>query len=212
MLTTGKDVRKHTIEINPERSLTAIIESDPNTGTLLVQTNEEGAAIVVLIPNGKDVKRGNSKKGPFRVSSLKAGKYLVRAVKEGYDVDFAEQQAEVVKGEDKTVSFLFRPRPQSASVRVRLTPGSELFVDGSSLGTIPEDNRTVPGLKAGTHNFKAQKGRQFQPRPEVDRSRCRSNQRTRLAIGDCVAGSGGNQQKASRQQSHLHSRRRLLSP
>ena len=36
-------------------------------------------------------------------------------------------------------------------------------MDGSSLGTIPEDNRTVPGLKAGTHNFKAQKGRQFQP-------------------------------------------------
>ena len=53
VLTTGKDVRKHTIEINPERSLTAIIESDPNTGTLLVQTNEEGAAIIVLIPNGK---------------------------------------------------------------------------------------------------------------------------------------------------------------
>ena len=158
VLTTGKDVRKHTIEITPERSLTAIIESDPNTGTLLVQTNEEGAAIVVRIPNGKDVKRGNSTKGPFRVSSLKAGKYLVRAVKEGYDVDFSEQQADVVKGEDKTVSFLFRPRPQTASVRVRLTPGSELFVDGTSLGTIPEDNRTVPGLKAGPHIFKAEKG------------------------------------------------------
>ena len=163
VLTTGKDVRKHTIEITPERSLTAIIESDPNTGTLLVQTNEEGAAIVVRIPNGKDVKRGNSTKGPFRVSSLKAGKYLVRAVKEGYDVDFAEQQVDVVKGEDKTVSFLFRPRPQTASVRVRLTPGSELLVDGNSLGTIPEDNRTVPGLKAGPHNFKAQKGKQFRP-------------------------------------------------
>jgi len=163
VLTTGKDVRKHAIEITPERSLTAIIESDPNTGTLLVQTNEEGAAIVVRIPNGKDVKRGNSKKGPFRVGNLKAGKYLVSAVKEGYDVDLGEQQAEVVKGEDKTVSFVFRPRPQSASVRVRLTPGSELFVDGSSLGTISEDNRTVPGLKAGPHIFKAQKGRQFQP-------------------------------------------------
>jgi len=109
------------------------------------------------------VKHGNSKKGPFRVSSLKAGKYLVRAVKEGYDVDFAEQQVEVVKGEDKTVSFLFKPRPQTASVRVRLTPGSELSVDGSSLGPIPEDYRTVPGLKAGSHTFKAQKGRQFQP-------------------------------------------------
>ena len=163
VLTTGKDVRKHTIEISPERSLTAIIESDPNTGTLLVQTNEEGAAIVVLLPTGKDVKRGNSKKGPFRVSSLKAGKYLVRAVKEGYDVDLAEQQVELVKGEDKTVSFQFRLRPQTASVRIRLTPGSELFVDGSSLGPISEDNRTVPGLKAGKHTFKAEKGPKFRP-------------------------------------------------
>ena len=96
-------MRKHTIEISPERSLTAIIESDPNTGTLLVQTNEEDAAIVV-IPNGKEVKRGNSKKGPFRVGNLKAGKYVVRASKEGFDVDFAEQQAEIQKG--RTTSIL----------------------------------------------------------------------------------------------------------
>jgi hypothetical protein len=163
VLRTGANVRKHTIEISPERSLTVIIESDPNTGTLLVQTNEENAAIVVLLANGKEVKHGNSGKGPLRVSNLKAGTYLVRASKDGYDADFTEQLAEVQKGEDKTVSFQFRPRPLTASVRVRLTPGSELFVDGSSMGVIQEDNRTVPGLKAGEHTLRAEKGRQYQP-------------------------------------------------
>ena len=95
MLAIGKDVRKHTIEISPERSLTAIIESDPNTGTLLIRSNEDDAAIVVLRADGKEVKRGTSRNGPFRVGSLKAGNYLVRAAKEGYDVDSAEQRAEV---------------------------------------------------------------------------------------------------------------------
>jgi hypothetical protein len=163
VLGTGVNVRKHTIDISPERTLTAIIESDPNTGTLLVQTNEEDAAIAILLANGKEVKHGNSRKGPFRVGNLKTGNYLVRVSKEGFDVDLAEQQAEVKKGEDKTVSFQLRPRPQSASVKVRLTPGSELLVDGSSVGVIQEDTRIVPGLKAGSHIFKAQKGRQFQP-------------------------------------------------
>ena len=109
------------------------------------------------------MKHGNSKKGSFRVSNLKAGKYLVRAAKEGYDADLVEQEAVVLKGEDKIVSFKFRPRPLLASVRVRFTPGSVLFVDGSSLGTPPGDTRTVDNLKPGPHTFKADKGKQFQP-------------------------------------------------
>ena len=64
-LGAGKDLRKHSIEIGPERTLTAIIGSDPNTGTLLVQTNEDDVALAVLV-NGKEVKHGNTKKGAFR--------------------------------------------------------------------------------------------------------------------------------------------------
>ena len=93
----GKDSRKHSIEIGPERTLTAVIGSDPNTGTLLVKTNEDDAAISVLL-NEKEVKHGNSKKGVFRVGNLKAGKYVVRAAKEGFDADIGEQPAEVQKG------------------------------------------------------------------------------------------------------------------
>ena len=40
-LGAAKDLRKHSIEIGSERNLTVIIESDPNTGTLVVQTNED---------------------------------------------------------------------------------------------------------------------------------------------------------------------------
>jgi hypothetical protein len=161
-LGAGKDLRKYSIEIGPERTLTAIVDSDPNTGTLLVQTNEEDVEIRVLL-NGTEVKHGNSRKGTLRVANLKAGKYLVRAAKEGYDADNAEQPAEVQKREDKTVSFQFRRQPLPASVSIRLTPGSELFIDGISKGITQEDTRVVGNLKAIRHTFRAEKGKQFQP-------------------------------------------------
>jgi hypothetical protein len=109
------------------------------------------------------VKHGKSKKGTLRVANLKAGKYLVRAAKEGYDTDIAEQPAEVQKREDKKVSFQFRRQPLLASVSIRLTPGSELFIDGSSKGITQEDTRVVGNLKAMVHIFRAEKGKQFQP-------------------------------------------------
>ena len=160
-LDEGRDVRKKTIEIGPERTLTAIIDSDPNLGTLLVQTNQDNVTISVLA-NGKEVNQGQSPKGPYR-TNLKPGKYLVRAVKEGYDADPPEQTAEVRKGEDKPISFQLTLRPLLASVRVHLTPGAELFVDDSSLGSTQEEVRAVANLKPGNHRFKAQKGRQFEP-------------------------------------------------
>jgi serine/threonine-protein kinase len=161
-LGAAKDLRKHSIEIGSERTLTVIVESDPNTGTLLVQTNEDNVAISV-ITNGREVKRGNSEKGVFRVANLKAGKYVVRASKEGFDADFDEQPAEIQKGEDQRVAFQFRRKLQNASVSIRLTPGSELWVDGNSLGSTQEDTRVVRDLKAMSHTFRAQKGKQFQP-------------------------------------------------
>jgi hypothetical protein len=161
-LGAGKDLRKYSIEIGPERTLTAIVDSDPNTGTLLVQTNEDDVAISVLL-NGTEVKHGNSRKGTLRVANLKAGKYLVRAAKEGYDADNAEQPAEVQKREDKTVSFQFRRQPLPASVSIHLTPGSELFIDGSSKGITQQDTRVVGNLKAMSHTFRAEKGKQLQP-------------------------------------------------
>ena len=117
---------------------------------------------ISVITNGREVKRGNSEKGIFRVANLRAGKYVVRAAKEGFDADFNEQPAEIQKGEDKRVSFQFRRKPQNASASIRLTPGSELLVDGNSLGATQEDTRIVRDLKAGARTFRAQKGRQFQ--------------------------------------------------
>jgi eukaryotic-like serine/threonine-protein kinase len=162
-LGTDKDLRKHPIEIGPERTLTVILESDPNTGTLVVQTNEDDVAITVLV-NGKEVKHGTARNKTFHVANLKAGKYSVRAAKEGYDADPTEQQAEFQKGETKTVAFQFRRQAAAATAKVRLTltPGSELFVDGNPVGIAQSDTRVLD-LKPMAHTFRAERGKQFQP-------------------------------------------------
>jgi serine/threonine protein kinase len=157
----GGDLRKKAIEIGPDRTLTAIIDADPNTGNLLVLTNEDNVAISVLA-DGKELAKGETKNRRYRKPGLAPKTYTVRASKEGYDAVPQEWQAEVRKREEKTVSFEFRRQPLLTSIRIHQTPGSELFVDGASQGATPDETRTVDKLTAAAHTFRAQKAR-FQP-------------------------------------------------
>ncbi|HEY1239888.1 MAG TPA: protein kinase [Bryobacteraceae bacterium] len=158
----GKEARKKSIDIGPERTLTAIVDSDPNTGTLLVQTNEDNVNVSVLSGN-KEVAHGSTLKGAFRAPNLRAGNYVVRATKDGYDADVSEQRLEIQKGEDKTIGFQFKARPTAASAKIRVTAGAELFVDGTLQATSQDEIRTIANLKPGNHTFRAQKGKQYQP-------------------------------------------------
>ena len=163
-LGAGKDVRKKIFGTGPDRTLTVIIDSDPDTGTLLVQTNEDGVAISVLA-NGKDVVRtGETKGGRLRIPNLRARTYRISAAKPGYDSDLAQQQVEIRKGEDRTVTFEFRRRPVTVSVPVRSSPGAEIYVDGNLAGTVPPEGIfTALNVTPGKHTFRSQKGKQFQP-------------------------------------------------
>jgi hypothetical protein len=161
-LSEGKSFRKKVMAIGPERTLTAIVDSDPDTGTLLVQTNEDGVAISVLA-NGKHLSpRGESKGGAFR-ANLRAGNYSIRGSKPGFDPDPAQQDVEIRKGEDKIVLFEFRPKPMAVPVPIRSLPGAEIFVDSVPTGIVPTDG-VFPGVKVwpGEHTFRAQK-RQYTP-------------------------------------------------
>jgi len=158
----NQDLRKKSADFGAARTLTAIIDSDPNTGTLVVQANEDGATITVL-SGKKQIARGPIKNGRFRVSNLRAATYVVTAAKDGFDVDTGEQPAAIQKGQDKTVAFTFRQKPQTGLARVHLTPGSELFADGSPVPGATGETYTVRDLKPGTHTFRAQKGKQFLP-------------------------------------------------
>jgi serine/threonine-protein kinase len=161
----GKNVRKKVIDIGPARVLTAIIDSDPNTGTLVVEANQEDADIIILAGN-KEVRRGQTKNGRYR-RSLEAKTYTVRASKEGYDADPPELQVDIQKGEDSRVAFKFQQRIGTASVSLRSNPGAELFLDNKQLGTVPAEGVfNPPGVAPGKHTVEARlKG--FKPRQET---------------------------------------------
>jgi eukaryotic-like serine/threonine-protein kinase len=161
-LSAGKITRKKLIEVGPERTLTAIVDSDPDTGTLLVQANEDGAAISVLLNGREMVRNGQTADGGrFRKSNLRAGKYTVRVSKADYEVEPGERIVEIRKGEDQSVSFKFRRSVTSVSMPVRSTPGADILVDGTRVGEVQADGGYIAAnLKPGTHTFRAQKGRQ----------------------------------------------------
>jgi hypothetical protein len=143
----------------------ATVRGGPNTGTLVVQANQNGATITVLAGR-TEVARGQTKNRSFRLPNLHAQRYVVRAAKEGYYVDPSEQSADIQLGEDKTVAFAFRRKPQAGSVRIHLTEGCELFADGKTIPAVAGDTYTVTDLKPGTHMFRAQK-KQFLPNQET---------------------------------------------
>jgi serine/threonine-protein kinase len=160
----GRNLRKKVIEIGPARVLTAIIDSDPNTGTLLVEADQDGADIVILAGN-REIRRGQTRNGRYR-RSLAAKMYTVRAFKEGFDADPPEVQVDIQKGEDSRVAFKFQPRIGTASVTIRSNPGAELFVDSNPLTTVPPEGvYTISGLSSGRHTFEA-RHRGFQPKQE----------------------------------------------
>jgi hypothetical protein len=49
------------------------------------------------------------------------------------------------------------------SVRIRVTAGAELFVDGNSVPMVADGTYTISDMKPGAHTFRAQKGKQFLP-------------------------------------------------
>ena len=171
-----------------------------------MQTNEDDVAISV-ITNGREVKRGNSEKGIFRVANLKAGKYVVRAAKEGFDADFNEQPAEIQKGEDKRVSFQFRRKLQNASASIRLTPGSELLVDGNSLGVYAGGYSHRARPEGRVTHLPGTKGKTVPAKPKDDRTCSGAKRGARFAI-DRLAGTGRDQESASGQHGDLYPSRR----
>jgi hypothetical protein len=155
-------LRKTWAEFGTSRTLTAIINPDPNTGTLVVQANQNDAAITVLAGR-TEIARRQTKHGRLRLPNLRAQRYVVRAAKDGYDVDPSERSVDIQNGQDKIIAFTFRRKPQMGSVRIRVTAGSELLADGKTIGTVAGETYTITDLKPGTHTFRAQKGKQSLP-------------------------------------------------
>jgi len=159
----GKDAKTRQIEIGPSRTVSALLEADPNVGTLLVRANEDDATVIVV---SKDIPiaQKQTKNGQVRFANLRAHSYVIQISKSGYDAAPSQQVAEIKKGEEADLAFELRKRLTSASVRIVSVPDAEILIDGSPAATASAEGiATVPNVAFGTHRVESRR-KGYQPR------------------------------------------------
>jgi hypothetical protein len=163
-LGVGSDLRTKSIDTGVERTLSVLIDSDPNTGNVLVETGL-GDTQIEFLRSGKTVlKVTTAADGKRRVQGLPALTYDVQVSKPGFEADAPQRSVKVLKGQDQTISFQLRKKVSFASAVIRTSPGARVFVDGRESGTAPENGLfPVSNLALGEHKFEAQL-RQYSPK------------------------------------------------
>ncbi len=101
----GRDRQRFVWTYTRAPALTVYVKSDPNTGTLVLMTGQDG--VEVYIDNG--LYRRKTDRGPLRIP-LKVGSYKIRVHKAGF-VDPAPLPVEVKKSEETPLQFKLEPAP-----------------------------------------------------------------------------------------------------
>jgi hypothetical protein len=112
----GRDRQRFVWTYTAAPALTAYVKSDPNTGTLVLMTGQDG--VEVYIDNG--LYRRKTDRGPLRIP-LKVGSYKIRVHKAGF-VDPAPLPVEVKKSEETPLAFKLEPAPEVANPILATAP------------------------------------------------------------------------------------------
>jgi len=150
----GKDAKSRTIEIGPARTITALLEADPNVGALLIQANEDGAT-VILLANGKELARKVVQNHQVRFANLHARAYNVQVQKDGYEGE-GEKPVDVVKGAETPLSFELHRKVTAGTIHVQTSPGADVFLDNEQVGSAEADGMfVISGSRPGSHKVEA---------------------------------------------------------
>ena len=137
--------------------------SGRNLGTLLVIAGQDDARVLL---NGKQQPQ-LTKSGQLRIENLDARDYVVQVFKAGFQ-DPPQQKIRIRKDQQARLIFNLQPQPSSphpASLSIQGgTPGTAVFVDQTSLGTVPSNGAlTISTINPGDHTIELRKDR-FRPR------------------------------------------------
>ena len=147
-LTNGND--RHTVpfDIGTAPTLTALLVSDQDIGSLLVVTGEDNVKVYL---NNKLQKR-TTQGGQLRIPNLAPQDYVVRVAKDGFQ-DVPEQPAAIRKGDVSRLKFVLTPIPHLASLTMDgAAAGIAVFLDGASVGTVPSDGKfALATVSPGDH-------------------------------------------------------------
>ena len=150
-VTQGKDRQRFVLTYTPGPVLTAYVKSDPNAGTLIVTTNQDGAD--VFIDNSPY--RRKTDRGQIRIP-LQVGDYTIRVHKAGF-LDPPPQKVSVKKAEETELQFRMNPVPvpQVATLEIRdALPGTMVYLDNELAASVGSDGTaSISNVEAGGHTI-----------------------------------------------------------
>ena len=148
VLGAGKDLHKMSFEAGGRPGLDAIIFSDRDVGSILVQVGNEDDVDVFV--DGKTFPE-KTKRGRLRISNLTTETHTVRVHREGFK-DPEEQTIDIKKGQEARLNFALPPS-RVASLRVeRMPAGTQVSLDSKGIGTVGSDgNLSRDGVAVGPH-------------------------------------------------------------
>lgn len=146
-VTQDKDRQRFVMTYTPAPVLTAYVKSDPNAGTVVVKTGQDGASVYI---NGKLYRR-ETDQGQMRIP-LKVGEYTISVHKPGF-IDPPAESVEVKKAEEAAVEFKLDPAPVIATLNVKgALPGTMVYIDKNFAALIGADgNASISNVKPGDH-------------------------------------------------------------
>jgi hypothetical protein len=114
---------------------------------------------VDVFVDGKKYRSQTSRGGQLRIQRAPK-EYHIRVAKQGFQ-EAPEQTVAIAKGDEKKLVFKLVPLPTTAHLTLHGTPGAEVFVDQSAVGTILADGTfQVQNLSPGEHAIELRKDRQ----------------------------------------------------
>ena len=127
-----------------------------NVGSLVIVAGQDGAKVAL---NGK-LLRQLTQAGQVRLPNLPPKDYVVQVSKAGFQ-DPPRQTIRIRQGEEARLMFNLQPQPTLASLTIQGgAPGTAVFVDQNSVGTIqPDGTLSVSNVNPGDHTVELRKDR-----------------------------------------------------
>jgi hypothetical protein len=154
-LSHGADRHTVDIEAGSAPALMAFLVSDQDIGTLLIVTGEDKVQIYL----NNQLQNRTTQGGQLRIPNLTPKDYVVRPVKDGFQSIPPQQVATLRRGEQPRLTFKLELIPHLSSLAVvGGSAGTEVFLDGTSAGTIqPDGTFQLATVSPGDHGIELRK-------------------------------------------------------
>lgn len=126
---------------------------EPDKGALLIVAGVDDAIVTL---NGVPF-RQRTRRGSLRIAGLKPDEYRVVISRNGYE-PAVEQRVSVAPGKEARLEFALKPIARHAVLVIQHDPGTEVYVDGQSAGTIRHEGSVTTQLAAGQHRIELRRG------------------------------------------------------